>query len=84
MTALAVDATSRRRGHQYVTIVADPEHQRVIFATRGKDKIAVGRYVEDFHDHNGDPDAVREICCMHMSPAYIETPRDQRPSGACI
>jgi transposase len=81
VTSLAVDETSRRRGYQYVTIVADPDRQRVLFATQGKDKAAVGRFVQDFHDHNGDPDAVREIC-MDMSPAYIEAVLEALPNAS--
>lgn len=81
VSTLAVDETSRRRGHQYVTIVADPEKKRVLFATQGKDKAAVGRFVQDFHDHNGDPDAIREIC-MDMSPAYIEATLEYLPNAS--
>ena len=80
VSALAVDETSRRRGHQYVTIVADPEQKRVLFATKGKDKATIGRFVQDFHEHNGDPDAVREVC-MDMSPAYIEATLEYLPNA---
>ena len=80
VTAIAVDETSRRRGHQYVTVVADTVGKRVLFAAPGKDKATIGRFVQDFHEHNGDPDAVRDIC-MDMSPAFIEAAREYLPNA---
>lgn len=78
--AIAVDETSRRSGHQYVTVVADPVGKRVLFAAPGKDNTTLGRFVQDFHDHNGDPDAVRDVC-MDMSPAYVEAVLEYLPNA---
>jgi len=68
---IGVDETSRKRGHKYVSIVADLDRSKVIFVTEGKGSEVIGKFSNDFHDHNGDPDGVREVCC-DMSPAFIE------------
>jgi transposase len=81
VTSLAMDETSSRRGHRYVTVFADMGSRRVIFATPGKGKETVGRFTNDFHAHNGDSDAVRHIC-MDMSPAFIFAATDCMPNAA--
>jgi len=68
---IGVDETARKRGHHYVSIFADLDRSKVIFACEGKGKKVIGQFSNDFHDHNGDPDAIREVCC-DMSPAFIE------------
>ena len=37
VTALAIDETSRAGGHVYVTLAADADARRVVFATEGGD-----------------------------------------------
>ena len=37
VTALAIDETSRARGHSYVTLAADADARRVLFVTEGRD-----------------------------------------------
>src|SRR5690606_20752523 len=37
VTRLAVDETSRARGHDYITLVADADARRVLFVTEGRD-----------------------------------------------
>lgn len=68
---IGIDETSRKRGHHYVSIVADLDRSKVIFATEGRSSKVLGQFSNDFHDHNGDPDDIREVCC-DMSPAFIE------------
>jgi hypothetical protein len=36
LTAVAIDETSCRRGHNYLTIAADTEERKVVFVTEGK------------------------------------------------
>lgn len=68
---VGIDETSRKRGHHYVTLFVDLDQSKVIFATEGKDSGTIGRFSNDFHDHGGDPECVREVCC-DMSPAFID------------
>lgn len=77
---LAIDETSRRRGHRYVSIVADADARRVLFACEGRGRDVLGRFADDFHAHGGDPDGVREIS-MDMSPAFIAGVREVLPNA---
>jgi transposase len=80
VTKIAVDETARKRGHAYVSIVADLDRSKVIFAVEGKDSRVIGKFSNDFHDHGGDSDYVREVCC-DMSPAFIEGVRHCLPNA---
>ena len=68
---IGIDETSRKRGHNYVTLFVDLDRSKVLFVTEGKDSGTVGRFSNDFHDHGGDTYYVREVCC-DMSPAFID------------
>lgn len=69
MTCVGVDEMSRRKGHHYLTVFADLEVRRVVFATGGKDAGTWDHFREALLAHNGDPDGVRHVS-MDMSPAY--------------
>ena len=68
---LAVDETSSQRGHNYITLVAEPEKARILFATVGRDSATIARFREDFEQHGGQADAVKEIA-LDMSAAFIK------------
>ena len=67
---VGLDETSRRRGHNYVSLFVDLDESRVLYATDGKDASTVDRFKRDLVAHGGDPDAIEEMCC-DMSPAFI-------------
>ena len=46
-------------------------HDTVEKEWRHLDETTIGRFVQDLHGHNGDPDSIHDIC-MDMSPAFIE------------
>ena len=69
VAALSLDETSFKRGHSYVTVVGDPEGQRVIGVEEGREKAAVARFFDDFHSRGGDADKVGHIS-MDMSGVY--------------
>lgn len=68
---LAIDETSKARGHDYVTIAADAERRAVIFVTETREATAIERLAEDLAAHGGDPQAIRAVS-IDMSPAYIK------------
>jgi len=68
---LAIDETSRARGHDYVTIAADAERRAVIFVTETREAVAIKRLAADLAAHGGDPEAIRAVS-IDMSPAYIK------------
>lgn len=68
---LAADETSKARGHDYITLVADADERRVLFVTEGKDADTIKAFAADFTAHGGDPKAVESIS-IDMSPAFIK------------
>jgi len=67
---VGVDETSRRRGHNYVTLFVDIEEPRTLFVTEGKDAATLSRFKEDLESHKGDRKAIEEVCC-DMARAFI-------------
>jgi Transposase and inactivated derivatives len=68
---LAADETSKARGHDYITLVADADQRRVLFVTEGRDADTIKAFAADFTAHGGDPKAVDSIS-IDMSPAFIK------------
>jgi transposase len=77
---LAVDETSKARGHDYITLVADAQARRVLFVTEGKDAETIEAFAADFAAHGGDPQAVESVC-IDMSPAFIKGVTEQLPNA---
>jgi transposase len=67
---VAVDETSFRRGQDYVSVLADLDQARVVFATPGRDAGADARFAEDLGAHNARAEQVTEVC-QDMSEAYL-------------
>jgi len=67
---LGIDETSRKRGHNYITVFVDVRESKALFVTEGKDAGILSAFSEDLCQHNGDPSQIREVCC-DMSPAFI-------------
>ena len=67
---LGIDETSFRRGQDYVTLFADLDRCRCVFATPGRDADSVSRFVADLREHGGEPAQVREVC-QDMSEPYL-------------
>ena len=78
--AVAVDETSRARGHAYVTLVADSERRAVVFVTEGKDADAIKAFASDLGAHNGDPEAIESVS-IDMSPAFIKGAAENLPNA---
>jgi transposase len=77
---VGMDETSRRRGHNYVSLFVDLDGPRVLFATDGKDASTVKRFKQDLIDHNGNPETIEEVCC-DMSPAFIKGVEEHFPDA---
>lgn len=78
---LAIDETSKARGHDYVTIAADAERRAVIFVTETREAAAIERLAEDLKVHGGDPEAIDAVS-IDMSPAYIKGVEAHLPNAA--
>jgi transposase len=79
---LAIDETSRARGHDYVTIAADAAKRAVIFVTETREAAAIERLADDLAAHGGDPEAISAVS-IDMSPAYIRGVARHLPN-ACV
>jgi transposase len=77
---LAADETSKARGHDYVTLVADADQRRVLFVTEGRDADTIKAFAADFTAHGGDPKAVESIS-IDMSPAFIKGVNEHLPGA---
>ena len=67
---LSVDETSRRKGHNYFTIMSDREAKKVVGVGIGKDKEAFAHALVDLEIRGGSREAIRSIT-MDISRSYI-------------
>lgn len=80
VTTLAIDETSRARGHSYVTLAADAQARRVLFVTEGRDAQTIERLAEHLADH-GCPSEQIEAVSIDMSPAFIAGVHEHLPNA---
>jgi transposase len=80
VTAVAVDETSRCKGHNYVTIFAEANSGKVLFVTEGKDKSTISKFAEDLENHRGASDNVKEFS-SDMSSAFIAGIKQEFPNA---
>lgn len=67
---LGFDETSKRKGHDYVTLAVDLDERRVLHVTEGKDKNAV-KAVKSYLESKGvNSDKVKHAS-IDMSPSFI-------------
>ncbi len=71
VSAVAIDETSCRRGHNYLTIAADMDERKVVFVTDGKDAATISYFAEYLAAHKGTRDQIRSVS-IDMSPAFIK------------
>ena len=77
---IGLDETSKAKGHEYITLFVDLEKRRTIFITDGKDNTTVKRFVDDFEEHNGNKEAIKDVSC-DMSPAFIKGVKENLPNA---
>lgn len=68
---VAIDETSRARGHNYVTAVADTERRRLVFLAEGRKSGAVREFAEHLAKHGGAADSISRAT-IDMSAAFIK------------
>lgn len=77
---VAIDETSSRRGHRYITLFVDVDTKTVLFATEGKGKDTLERFRTHLTAKGAAVEQVEEICC-DMSPAFIRGVQDYFPQA---
>ncbi len=79
-SAVAIDETSRARGHDYVTVAADANSRRVVFVGERRSARTVGEFADALTAHGGDPMAVESVS-IDMSPAFISRVAEHLPDA---
>jgi transposase len=76
--ALAIDETSRARGHDYITLAADADERRVL--TEGRDAKAVAAIADELVEHGCAPEQIESVS-IDMSPAFIKGCTEELPNA---
>jgi len=80
MTAVAIDETSYRRGHNYLTLAADAEQRRVVFVTEGRDAKTIADFAEHLSEHQATAKQITSAS-IDMSPAFIKGVTEHLPKA---
>lgn len=67
---IAIDETSSRRGHHYITLFVDVDTKKVMFATEGKGAEVLLAFQRFLEGRGIDSTQIQEVCC-DMSPSFI-------------
>jgi transposase len=78
---VGMDETAAARGQDYVSIFADSEKGRALFAAEGRDKATVEAFAKDLTDHGGDPARITGTS-SDMSTAFIAGIGEHLPNAA--
>jgi transposase len=78
VTAVGLDETAARRGHQYISLFHDLEEPRLLFATEGRKAEVVAQFADDLEAHGGCAENVRDVC-IDMSASYRSGVEEQLP-----
>lgn len=70
VTAIGIDETSRRKGHDYITLFVDLEERKTLYIAKGKDSATIPCFLLDFWARGGVTENIKRLS-MDMSPAFI-------------
>jgi transposase len=82
---IAIDETSARRGHRYVTnvIALGSKESRLLFMTPDRESATVGGFVKALRSHGGQPGQIAQVA-MDMSPAYLKGVSQEMPLAQIV
>ena len=80
VSSLAIDETSRARGHDYITLAADADARRVLAVAEGRDAKSVATIAAELAER-GCPAEQIESVSIDMSPAFIKGCTEQLPNA---
>lgn len=80
---LAIDETSRLRGHDYVTIVIDADRRRVIDVEEGRGKETIALFARKLEERGGDAEAISAVT-SDMSKSYVPAIAENFPNAVNI
>ena len=77
---MAIDETSSRRGHEYVTLFVDIDTKTVMFVTEGKGSQVLKAFSGFLKEKEINPENISEVC-SDMSPAFIKGVESEFPKA---
>jgi len=77
---LAIDETSRARGHDYITLAADAIEHRVLAVAEGRSVETVEALASELANRGCDPGQVSSVS-IDMSPAFIKGCTEHLPNA---
>ncbi|BAG45632.1 ISL3 family transposase [Burkholderia multivorans] len=80
VSLVAIDETSYRRGHEYLTLVSDMKARRVVFVTPDRDAKTIERFASYLGQHRGTPEQVTSVS-IDMSPAFSISVDEHLPNA---
>jgi transposase len=80
VSSVAIDETSYRRGHEYLTLVADMQARRVVFVTPRRDAKTIESFAAHLSQHHGTPEQMTSVS-IDMSPAFIKGVGEHLPNA---
>lgn len=83
VTHIAVDETSSKKGHNYVTNFIDSETGDLLFMTQGKGAETIAEFKAELPNHQGCPTKIEEIA-MDMSPSYRSGAAEHFPDAVKV
>jgi transposase len=81
VTQLGFDETSRRKGHQYVTVAVDLEERRVLHVVKGKDGNAIKEIQRYLETKRVDCKQITQAS-IDLSPAFISGIKKSFPEAS--
>jgi transposase len=80
LSSVAIDETSYRRGHSYLTLVADAHARKVVFVSKGRGADNIAGFTQHLRAHSGVATNIA-AACIDMSPAFIKGVTDHLPQA---
>ena len=80
VSAVGMDETSIAKGHDYISLFVDLERKKTIFVGDGKGAEVVKEFAEDFAEHGGKTEQIKDVSC-DMSPAFIKGVAENLPNA---
>lgn len=77
---VGADEMNRKKGHNYITVFADLQEKRVVFATEGKDASVWEEFALEIGRHDGQHKAIVQVA-IDMSRAYICGVKENLPNA---
>ena len=80
---MSIDEVSRRKGHNYLTIISDRLRKKVVGISVGKDELAMSNALIDMQVRGAKKEKVKSIT-MDMSQAFIAGASNELPQAVII